>query len=324
MSKGLLLVTGATGLAGSNLCVAARQRGYGVRGLVRSASDTEPLTAAGVELVMGDVSDADSVARAVRGVQHVIHTAAVMGGTWGTATSDDHWAINYQGVVNVLDAAQNAGVGRCVVYSSTGVLDRRFTASNTSPFLPIGSSETPYSRAKRAAMYAGLHRAALGQDIVSVLPAQIYGPAPLVDRAVVPTSFTGTLLMALKGELKQYVPIPSSWVYVDDVVDVGLAALERGSIGERYLAVGREEDTCSLIDFCNLGCEIADVPHRVEAIDLSGGGDEIGAMRAYAAAAAADPFVDPSGTETALGIAPISLQTGLSKTIEWLREVGKL
>jgi len=324
MSKGTLLVTGATGLVGSTLCLAARKAGYRVRALVRSLADTEPLKKAELELVTGDVTDLDSLVRAAKGVQDIVHCAAVIGGTWSKATPADFWSVNYEGVVNVLDAAKANGVRRSVCYSSMAILDWSKTASNTSPIAAIAPNDTPYLRAKRAAYYLSMHRASTDQDVVTVVPGGIYGPAPLVERAIVPTSYTGTLLMAMKGGLPEYVAMPHSWSFVDDVVAVGLAALERGSNGARYLASGVEEDVCSLPDICNRANAIAGVPHRVQDVDLEKGGDAIGVMKFYAQRKHAKPHVDPTETQAALGHVPTLLDEGLRRTVAWFKEHGKV
>ena len=57
-----VLVTGATGLAGANICKLLTERGDHVRALARETADTAPLAAFGVEIVTGDVTDADAVA----------------------------------------------------------------------------------------------------------------------------------------------------------------------------------------------------------------------------------------------------------------------
>jgi dihydroflavonol-4-reductase len=324
MSKAELLVTGATGLVGSTLCLAARKAGYRVRALVRSRADTQPLTAAGVELVSGDVTDAASLVKAAKGAQDIVHCAAVIGGTWSKAKPEDFWSVNYEGVVNVLDAAKAAGVRRTVCYSSMAMLDWSHTITNSSPTAPIAPNDTPYRRAKRAAYFASMHRASVDLDVVTVVPCGIYGPAPLVERALVPTSYTGTLLLAMKGGLKEYVQMRTSWSYVDDVVAVGLAALERGTNGARYLASGLEEDVCSLPELCNRANAIAGVAHRVQTVDLSAGGEDIGSMKFYAQLKLAKPHIDPSDTQAELGIAPTPLELGLKKTVAWLREAGKI
>ena len=196
-----------------------------MRGLVRSPEDTGTLVEAGVELVTGDVTNAGSMVRAAQGVQDIIHTAAVIGGTWSKSKPEDFWAVNYQGTINVLDAARAAGARRCVLYSSLAILDWSCTATNTSPILPITTADSNYTRAKRSGFYASMHRASL--DRRDRRPAGIYGPAPLVERAIVPTSYTGTLLLALRGGLKQYVQMPASWAFVEDVVAI---SSQRGKI----------------------------------------------------------------------------------------------
>src|SRR4051794_34296411 len=52
-----ILVTGATGLIGSNICTLLAEAGRGARALVRSGSDVEPLRALGTELVIGDMTN---------------------------------------------------------------------------------------------------------------------------------------------------------------------------------------------------------------------------------------------------------------------------
>lgn len=73
-----VLVAGATGALGSRICTLLRERGVGVRALVRPSSMTggcERLEAVGVEVVPGDIEDARSLAPAVEGVACVLSTA---------------------------------------------------------------------------------------------------------------------------------------------------------------------------------------------------------------------------------------------------------
>jgi uncharacterized protein YbjT (DUF2867 family) len=52
-----VLVTGASGLLGSNICRLAANEGRRVRGLVRTDADAEVLRAIGVEPAIGDITD---------------------------------------------------------------------------------------------------------------------------------------------------------------------------------------------------------------------------------------------------------------------------
>ena len=52
-----IFVTGATGLAGANICRVLIERGDSVRALARNGADIDPLIAMGVEVVTGDVTE---------------------------------------------------------------------------------------------------------------------------------------------------------------------------------------------------------------------------------------------------------------------------
>ena len=62
-----VFVTGATGLAGANVCKLLIERGDAVRALARAGADADPLAALGVEVVRGDITDADDVRRGASG-----------------------------------------------------------------------------------------------------------------------------------------------------------------------------------------------------------------------------------------------------------------
>lgn len=75
-----ILVTGGTGLIGSNICRQLVERGDSVRALARPGSHIEPLQALGATVVEGDITDDASVRRAAEGCDAIIHSAAVLGG----------------------------------------------------------------------------------------------------------------------------------------------------------------------------------------------------------------------------------------------------
>src|SRR5438105_1253568 len=76
------LVTGARGQLGSHIAEQLRAAGLPVRALVRPGKDTAFLRTLGVELVEGDLCDADAVRRAVAGAEAVYHAAARVS-DWG-------------------------------------------------------------------------------------------------------------------------------------------------------------------------------------------------------------------------------------------------
>ena len=109
------LVTGATGLLGSHIVEKLRKEGQDVRALVRPQSDTSFIDSLGVEKAIGDITDPDSLKRAMVGVKTVYHAAAKVG-DWGPWR--EFVAISIDGTRNVIEAAARAGVERFLHVSS--------------------------------------------------------------------------------------------------------------------------------------------------------------------------------------------------------------
>ncbi|MEZ4410713.1 MAG: NAD-dependent epimerase/dehydratase family protein [Polyangiales bacterium] len=112
-----ILVTGATGKVGSRLARRLSQRGDHVRALVRDRERAAALLGDGVEIVVGDLLDAGSLATAVRGVDAVVHCAAFFRG----ATAEEAHAVNDLGTQHLAHAARDAAVRR-FVFTSTGLV----------------------------------------------------------------------------------------------------------------------------------------------------------------------------------------------------------
>jgi UDP-glucose 4-epimerase len=113
-----LLLTGATGKVGSRLAKRLAQRGAQVRALVRDRMRAAKLVGEDqIELVQGDLLDADSLTTAVRGVDAVVHCAAFFRG----ATTEQAHAVNDVGTQQLATAARAASVKR-FIFTSTGLV----------------------------------------------------------------------------------------------------------------------------------------------------------------------------------------------------------
>ncbi|SNQ46542.1 putative Dihydroflavonol 4-reductase [Frankia canadensis] len=320
-----LFITGGSGLTGANLCVTALQRGHTVTTMVRDPASASFLTDAGCRVVTGDLANLDALADGMTGADAVINSAAVIGGTWSTAGPDDYDRANYQGVVNVLDVAERAASHpRCVMISTAAILDMSHTMTEISPLQPIVHGPTTYTPAKLSAYYLTMHRASRGLHACTVVPSGIYGPSPLVDRALAATSFNSSLLGALRGEFDGYLDMPLPWVFVQDVADIVLAAAEQGRPGARYLAIGSSDDLRSLPDLCNQINDLAGVAHRVRAIRPQDEPERFGAMTRFSEHTYADPPIDASVTNKELGITSTPVAEGLRRTLDWLRAAGRV
>ena len=179
------LLTGATGLLGSHIAAKLRAAGRDVRGLVRGSSDTSFLDSIGVDKAVGDITDADSLAAALDGVETVYHVAARVG-DWGPW--EEFVAVTVGGTRNMVQAAARAGVKRFLHISSISAYGHPngegLVLDETAPLGYDLHKWSYYSRAKVEAekvVWAAQER---GDVPVTVIrPSWLYGER---DRASMP------------------------------------------------------------------------------------------------------------------------------------------
>ena len=114
-----ILVTGANGFVGSEVCRELVRSGYAVRALHRAGGDITSIESLPIEFCRGDVRDTHSLQEACKDIDIVIHIAAL----FRQAKHPDsvYHAINVDGVRNVFEAAISSGVQRVVHCSTVGV-----------------------------------------------------------------------------------------------------------------------------------------------------------------------------------------------------------
>jgi uncharacterized protein YbjT (DUF2867 family) len=111
----VILVTGGTGFVGPSIVHRLRAEDRPVRCLVRNPDRADTLAAWGCELAQGDVTDRDSVRRAVEGCEVVVHLVAIIQGK-----AEQFERIMVQGTRNVIEAAKAADIRRFVLMSALG------------------------------------------------------------------------------------------------------------------------------------------------------------------------------------------------------------
>src|SRR6266404_8966902 len=169
-----VLVTGAAGFLGGHLVDMLLERGDEVRAMVRPVEDSSRLrTLGGVEVVYGDLTEPETLKRAVQGVQRVYNVAAKTG-PWGL--ENVYRAINVSGLADLINASMDAGVQRIVHTSSITVYGHHLHSIVTEDH-PFHAEDNPYSRTKIAgekliSKLVKEYRA----PIVVVRPAWVYGP----------------------------------------------------------------------------------------------------------------------------------------------------
>jgi len=215
-----VLVTGASGFLGSHLTHALVARGVTPRVLVRPGSRRDALPLSQVELYEGDLRDADSLRKAVSGVQIVYHCAATMRGK-----KEDFFAGNVQGTQHLLSAAQSANVRRFVHVSSVAVYGpgAKTIVRENEGYDPFPQQRGHYTWTKIEADRQTLQFAKDQHFPVTVLrPGIIYGPGA--------KPFFARLHYNLKGKAHVIIGRPNALlplVFVESVVEALLRASEK-------------------------------------------------------------------------------------------------
>ena len=193
MGKTKVLVTGADGFIGSHLTEALLSAGYQVRALsyYNSFNDwgwLEGINNPDLEVVSGDVRAPDFCRHITRGCSLVFHLAALIAIPYSYVAPDSYVDTNIRGTLNMLQAARDCNVERIVVTSTSEVY-------GTALYVPIDEShprqpQSPYSATKIGAdALAKSFYNAFELPVVIARPFNTYGPRQSA-RAIIPTIIT--------------------------------------------------------------------------------------------------------------------------------------
>jgi nucleoside-diphosphate-sugar epimerase len=169
-----VLVTGGTGFVGSHSVRALRSAGHTLRLLARSREKVERVFpgAAPADLVVGDVTDPAAVAKALDGVDAVVHCAAVV--AIEARRAREVQDTNLRAVELVVGGAAERGVGAVVYVSSLGALFA--PGAPLSERSPIAAAQSPYARSKADGEAYVRRLQDAGAAIRTVYPPGIIGP----------------------------------------------------------------------------------------------------------------------------------------------------
>lgn len=225
-----VLVTGATGIVGSNLVRALLDAGYKVRVLLRPTSDMRSLAGLGIERCEGDVLEPRSLLASARGCSLIFHAAALFA-YWGQ-TAEDLRDLAVRGTRNILQAARHAGVGRVIVTSSSVVLGSSGTPRVLNEAAAFEDPDPPaYTLSKIKQEAAAFEIGAeLGLDIVAVCPTLAIGPHDYrlsPSNAYIVNYFNDPFRSTFLGGC--------NFVSARDVAAGHILAAERGTAGCRYI-----------------------------------------------------------------------------------------
>jgi dihydroflavonol-4-reductase len=233
-----VLVTGSTGLLGSNLVFELLAQGHQVRALVRSREKgVRRFGGRPVELVEGDLSNIAGFAGALAGCDAVFHTAAFFREYYQPGNhADSLEALNVQATVTLAKEAQTHGVKRFFHIGSGGTIGINEDGSpgdeNTPP-PAIAASNGYFSSKVRASAALDAARASLGIEIVEILPGWMFGP---FDEA--PTAAGQLVKDFLDNRLPGVIDGGGTAVDARDVAKGMVNALSKEQLQHRYLIAG--------------------------------------------------------------------------------------
>jgi nucleoside-diphosphate-sugar epimerase len=185
-----ILVTGASGFLGSHIVEQVIAQKDEARALVRHSSNKAHLEGQrGVEIALGDVGAADSLEKAMEGVDAVIHSAGLV----KARSQKEFDEVNTAGTAMVLASAKRAGVKRFVYVSSLTVVGSSVDGKPVAKDAPAAPL-TGYARSKWAAEEL-VRSEAKNLPVTIIRPPLIYGPR---DREVL------SFFKAIKSGLLPY------------------------------------------------------------------------------------------------------------------------
>lgn len=301
-----VFLTGATGFVGSHVLRELLAAGYAVRALRRSQRDETPHEQ--LEWVTGDLHNVGAFARALHECRYLVHCAALY--SFSPRDRGAIAAVNVDGTTSLMAAAHVGGVERAVLTSSSATENHA---------------------------HSGYHRSKLDQErvafasrvpVLALLPTAPVGPG---DAKPTPTG--RFVLDFVRGKIVAKAPGHGGMnlVAVEDVARTHVAALVRGTIGERYVIGGEN------LSMDEIWAMLADITGRPMprwrapyALALIAAYLDDGWCRLTGAAPAIpiegvrlsreQMYADSSKAQRDLGYTPTPVRAALERAVKWFRE----
>ncbi len=308
------LVTGGAGFIGSNIAHELLKRGEEVR-IIDNFSTGRKINLAGIEdkieLVDGDIRDFWTVSEAVKGVDYVLHQAALPSVPRSVKNPLTSNTVNVDGTLNLLEACKNNDVKRFVMASSSSVY-------GDTPELPKHEQMwtdplSPYAVTKLTCeKYCRVFYNLYGLETVCLRYFNIFGPRqdPASEYAAVIPKFILAMLSGKKpivfGDGEQ----SRDFTFISNAVEANLLATKAPSAPGNYynIACGARFTLNDLLDKLR---KILELNIQAEYTEPRPGD----IMHSYA---------DIKKAENDLGYKPqVDFENGLEKTIEWFGKLHK-
>ena len=301
------LVTGGAGFIGSHLSAVLVARGHRVRVVDSLVTGFERNLQPGVDFTIGDLAEPDVAARAVAGVDYVLHQAAIPSVPRSVANPRESHRANVDAVLNILLAARDAGVKRVVFAGSSSVYGDLPTLPKREdmPTKPM----TPYALQKLVSeQYGQMFTRLYGLEVVTTRYFNVFGP-----RQDPGSPYSGVISLFIKALLEGTRPVihgdggqTRDFTFVSNVVDGVLRAAETPGVGGEVfnVATGGRVSLNELLTTLRtvIGSEVEPIYEEARLGDVR------------------DSQADIAKAERLLGYRPtVTLEEGLRQTVAWFR-----
>jgi dihydroflavonol-4-reductase len=326
MSKGKIFVTGGAGFIGSRVVKMLLDQGYEVRCLLRNTTNTRRIDGLNYEKFIGDITNASSLEEGMKGCSGVIHLASLS--NWKDIKSSKMPLVVIDGSKNVIEAAKKNGNLKMVYVSSSTAIDGTDDLrilNEDSPLTLPNNNHYVYAHAKKQVEEYCKQEAKNGFPVVIVNPTEVYGPYDY-DKITL-----GNLIDFATTKTVQLAEGGTSIVYVDDVANGIIAALEKGRPGERYILGG---ENMEFKDLAALTLEILGIKKPIKKISRKmlmtlawiskTFGINMGFEPAVIPYAVKYWFVDNSKAKKELGVSFRSPREILEPTLQWAKQEGMI
>ena len=192
-----ILVTGSSGFIGSHLTEYLVERGYEVVAFDRYNNNNhygwleKSKYKKKIEFILGDIRDYDSVNKAMKSCQGVMHLAALIGIPYSYISPTAYIKTNVEGTLNILESAKNLKLKQVIITSTSEVygtaIKKKLSENNEL------KAQSPYAASKIAADQLSLsYYRSFGLPVKIIRPFNTFGPRQSA-RAVIPSIITQAL-----------------------------------------------------------------------------------------------------------------------------------
>jgi nucleoside-diphosphate-sugar epimerase len=302
------LVTGGAGFIGSNIAKRLVEKGYFVRIIDNFAtgqrSNLESISN-DIELVEGDIRDFWTVAKATKGIDYILHQAALPSVPRSIDNPLTTTEVNINGTLNLLEAARFNNVQRLVYASSSSVY-------GDSPVMPKEESmkpmpKSPYAITKLAGEEYCINFFHLyGLETVAIRYFNVFGPQqnPFSQYSAVIPKFINLLKAGKAPTIHGDGETSRDFTYIDNVVNANLLACEKKKATGHVINIA-----CNKAFTLN---DLADKLNKILGTNLEPihGPEKLGDVK--------HSLADITKAKEILGYKPeIDFDAGLKKTVEW-------